>query len=505
MNILYIPLDERPCNALYPKYICDSNDDITLITPPKKLLSNKKSSANTDRLWEFVYENLMHCDCAVLSLEMLCYGGLLPSRLHYLKEEDKYRCIDRFKALKEKRPELKLYVFQLIMRTPNYNSSDEEPDYYGVYGASIFRRAWLYDKEKRDSLNNEEKHEWMKLSQSIPFDVIQDYEKRREYNLDMNCKVISLVRDGILNLLSIPQDDSAIYGYTAMDQKKVTTMVEQYGVQRKVLTYPGADEVGCALIARAYLDYNNKKLKVFPIFSSTNGPFIVPLYEDRIMMETLKSHLSVTGCKLCIDPHDADFILAINSPGKVMQEASAQDTKDITYTSYRNLISFVETIEDFISSSKKVVICDSAFANGGDIEFLRLLDDYEVLDKILSYKGWNTNANSLGTSLAQGIIGFHGEKSAIQKNIMYHILEDGIYQSIVRKHITSSLNEDLTYFNLKDKAPHICKCIEKEMLKEFTSVIKKSFKDMRIKEAVITSPWNRLFEIQFDLSVCENG
>ena len=43
MQIVYIPLDERPCNLKYPQAIAQLQPALQLITPPKAYLSQKKN------------------------------------------------------------------------------------------------------------------------------------------------------------------------------------------------------------------------------------------------------------------------------------------------------------------------------------------------------------------------------------------------------------------------------------------------------------------------------
>ena len=43
MKILYIPLDERPCNALYPIKAAQVNQDVEIISPEPELLGQKKT------------------------------------------------------------------------------------------------------------------------------------------------------------------------------------------------------------------------------------------------------------------------------------------------------------------------------------------------------------------------------------------------------------------------------------------------------------------------------
>ncbi|MGL4671520.1 DUF4127 family protein, partial [Cetobacterium sp.] len=81
-KILYVPLDERPCNYLFPTMIEKMSSEVDLIIPEKEMLSKKKVAADVDKLWDWVFHNAENSEYAILSLEMLIYGGLLPSRLH---------------------------------------------------------------------------------------------------------------------------------------------------------------------------------------------------------------------------------------------------------------------------------------------------------------------------------------------------------------------------------------------------------------------------------------
>ncbi|MEG1871136.1 MAG: DUF4127 family protein, partial [Peptostreptococcaceae bacterium] len=390
-------------------------------------------------------------------------------------------------------------------RTPKYNSSDEEPDYYEEYGFRIFKRSYLIDKKERYSLSEEEETMLKAIEGEIPKEFYEDYENRRRFNVEFNVRVLDLVEDGTVDFLSIPQDDSSEFGYTAIDQRVVSKVRREKRIQRKVHMYPGADEVGSSLLARSINDMEGCRTKIYPFYASLLGPQIIPNYEDRPMYESLKSHIMVTNSMLVDNPNEADLILAINCPGKEMDEATNQNEKDITYTSFRNLLWFVEKIKEFIDNGKKVIISDSAFSNGGEIELINLLDDYEVLDKLISYKGWNTNCNTLGTTIAQGVIAYYGEKDEdkIKKNIIYHLLEDVFYQAIVRKYVSENVLPQLglNYFSLEDKTKEINEIMSKKMVELFNKEIRNSFKDINLKKVDVFSPWNRMFEIGINLDV----
>ena len=150
MKIIYIPLDERPCNRLYPEYIANCNDEIEIVSPDISILGRKKQSGNLELIWSFLEENIEDVDVAILSIDMLLYGGLLPSRLHKNTLEELELYVNKIEKLKTINKNLKIYAFNLIMRTPKYNSSDEEPYYYEFYGEDIFKRSHLIDKKNRN-------------------------------------------------------------------------------------------------------------------------------------------------------------------------------------------------------------------------------------------------------------------------------------------------------------------------------------------------------------------
>ena len=504
MKILYIPLDERPCNYKYPQMIGALSSALELVVPSQTRLGHKKSPANVDRLWNWVEEQVSSCQLAILSIEMLVYGGLLPSRLHQHSVVQIQSRLERFKTLKQQHPQLLIFASNLIMRTPHYDSSEEEPDYYANHGKNIFRWGWLRDRKNRLGLTSEETQELETLQRMIPEDDLQDYRDRRQKNLSINQRAIALVDEGIIDFLSIPQDDSAPFGFTALDQTEVIQSIIQRRLQNKVHLYPGADEVGCTLLARAYLRLSQRHCQIYPLLSSVCGEQIIPLYEDRPLGESLKSHILASGASLVADPSSADVILAINSAGKVMQESWDQTTKDVTYSSYRNLRFFVDQIRRFCQAGQSVAIADVAFSNGGETELIELLDDGELLDPIVAYAGWNTNCNTLGTAIATAILGHHSTNSeTLTYNKIHHLLEDWIYQAITRMAMIDGFLPSVgaSYYDFGTATDLIHQAMAEKLITEWNQHLLHSFQTWDIKDLTVTTPWARMFEIGLEFEL----
>ncbi len=504
MKLLYIPLDERPCNFYYPQMIATLQPDVQLIVPPLELLGQKKKSANIDRLWDWVLENVTHCQMALLSIEMLVYGGLLPSRLHHESIKTLTERLHNICTLKTQHPQLEIFASNLIMRTPAYSSSEEEPDYYEEHGAFIFQWGWLRDKRDRIGLTPPEQTQFNQLQQSLPIELLQDYQDRRTRNLAINLESVALVKEGILSFLSIPQDDSAPYGFTAIDQRQVAGQVREMRLQQKVHLYPGADEVGCTLLARAYSQLQNKTTKIYVFYSSVCSEQIVPLYEDRPLGESVKAHILAAGAQRVAIPEAADVVLAVNTAGQVMQESWDQVNKDITYSSFRNLRAFVVEIDRLEKLGKRVAIADTAFANGGETEFIEMLDDAALWDSMLAYVGWNTSCNTLGTVLATAILGLNSEnEEAITFNKIYHLLEGWAYQAIVRMEIVHHYLPTVgaSYYDFNQQDELILNTIAEHMLAIWQATLKQSFTQWNIEKLAVFAPWQRMFEMGLHLEI----
>jgi len=493
LKTLLLPLDERPCNYQFPLMLGQSSSDIDLALPDMSILGDKKTPGDIAKIKAFLLDNLQGCQSAVLSIDTLVYGGLIPSRLHHLSKEEALARIEVLKELKKTKPDLKIYAFNCIMRTPQYNSADEEPDYYADYGIALFRRKYLLDYKERHGLDEVQTAELSAIN--IPEEIIEDYESRRDLNTFINLTVVDYLEEGIIDFLVVPQDDSSPYGYTAISQKQVIDAIANKGLEFKAMVYPGADEVALSLLTRAYNEFKDIEPSFFPIYSSTLGPSIIPLYEDRPMFESLKAHVRVCRAKLAHSVEQADFVLAINSPGKTVQD-TYDEAFDITYTSFRHLIDFSYQIRDFVNQGRKVVVCDSAFCNGGDFQFIRYLDRLGVLDKLTSYAGWNTNCNTLGTALSQACVG-----DSIH-NLLYRIIEDVCYQADVRHDISNNdlwetfgIENEVIEPQLSKIEQHVCQRLQKcyETL-EISKGHPVTIKSIRL-------PWKRMFEIGMDMTL----
>lgn len=496
MKIAYVPLDERPCNYDFPRMISHGTA-VEIFMPPKAMFGLRKKAADVDALWHWLFEQIDHVDGMIVSIDMLMYGGHVPSRIHMNQPGDFERTFMNFRKIKQLAPNIRLYGFQLIMRSPKNSSGFEEPDYYEHFGKEIFQLGELVDKELHEGL---EKHDIVKkntLISTIPQKYLADYLNRRKINLDNNFRMIELVQENVFDFFIFPQDDTASLGYSHMDQLEIQTCIEKKNLTN-VLMYPGADEIGCTLLARMSAQYANKMPKIFARFSSTAGPSIVPSYEDRPLFETLKSTIIAANAILVDTPGEADITLLVNSPGTAMTEAAFQN--DILPDNGKNIPEFITYMTYLLDKGHKVVVADSAYANGGDLKLFYQMRDAGVLSKLSGYAGWNTNSNTLGTAIATGIMAdlFPGNTKMI--NFLYlRLLEDLGYMSYVRQQVKKQYVNPLqiNQANLGDDYTFILK----KTVDGLNNFIKENFVEKKITLLSCEFPWHRMFEVAITIKV----
>ncbi len=116
-----------------------NNNEINLVRPEKSDLGLKKTPAEYLSVKSFLSRECADADYLILAVDMLLYGGIVPSRLHHLSQEEIFSRVDFIGTLKKFNPNLKIFAFSLVMRCPTYSCGDEEPDYYETYGEQIFR------------------------------------------------------------------------------------------------------------------------------------------------------------------------------------------------------------------------------------------------------------------------------------------------------------------------------------------------------------------------------
>ncbi|MFF2889516.1 DUF4127 family protein [Paenibacillus sp. NPDC057967] len=507
-KIVYVPLDERPCNYDYPLYLAGMTD-LHMAVPGRDILGDKKKPANTEAVAHWLRKESADADYALISMDMMLYGGIVPSRLHQLDLAELERRINVLREIKAGNPSLKLYAFHLITRAPAYSSSEEEPDYYADYGRELYEFGWLTDKRKRDGLSQVEEERLAQIEGTVPITIFDDFLGRRAVNKQLNQRSVSLVDEGIIDYLVVPLDDNSLYGYTSSEQRNLVHLIQECNLLDRIAVYPGADEIGCTMFSRIFCEIHQYEPLIHIRYSSTLGPAIVPKYEDRSLNESMKHHITASGAYVADGFEAPDIFLMVHSPATsgvtVAETTDRYDARHHSYFSEVNMREFASAIDRYARQGKVTVLGDVALCNGGDDILMKLLAKKGLLEKLDGYAAWNTSGNALGTVISHAIITAYNraqpqldpsKDAASRMYYYYRLIEDWGYQSVVRQHITDKLLPELqaSYFHIEHVQEEVAGLIEEHLQQFMNDYIPY---DGTLTISKVSTPWKRMFEIGF--------
>lgn len=484
-KIVFLPLDERPCNR-FAERMSEGNGEFRLVLPPREAMGDKKIPSDCEALAAFLVAECRDADALVISLDQLLYGGIVPSRLHRLGRETVARRLAHIPELVRENNHLRIYAYQLVMRCPSYSSSDEEPDYYERCGREIFLTGRLEHERLIEAVTEEEYRRRRAELDRVTGADLDDFLLRRRKNLDMVLEAARMSR--LFDLFVVPQDDSAPLGYTALDRERLFCEVSKMGVPQP-LNYPGADEVGSVLLARAVNDMKGVRPSVRVKYACEAGKGTVPLYEDRPLAETVLSQIKAAGCVPARG--EADITLFVN-----VTEGGMKDIGERTATHPRS-VAMADEIAAEIERGGVAAVADVAYCNGGDAGFVRAIADRTSLFRLASYAGWNTSSNSLGTAIAQAVMCLHyGRNEAHDLFLAERFYEDVGYCGYVRGHVCETVLPalGLDYFHADGREGMAAAAVKKELEAYIGELLPEVAREYELERC--TLPWRRMFEAE---------
>jgi hypothetical protein len=440
MRIALLPLDERPANTRYPLHIA-AIANTRLILPPADMLPRLKQPGDRARMGDWVLTEAMTCEGIVASVDLLGYGGLITSRISHDALDTIIGAVAPL--LRVRAPERPVFAFNVITRISNANSAIEEPDYWAEYGMRLYAYSRTLDRTLTPSLSQSEDET------EIPHTILTDWLTRRARNHVVN---LAMLREAALrkfDLLVISSDDTSPIGLSARERKQLEWWREALstnpapnpssaGEGSNVLMYPGADDVGTALVARMINHLRGHAPRVFVHFTDNSMRSNIAPYEDRPIHQAVTTQIMAVGATQVNNVDNADVILVVSPPFE--RDAAGRDPRWPDYdTPERRAVlqPAVRQIAHWLAEGRRVAVADVAFANGAEPALVELLFDHTPIAQLAAYGGWNTAGNTLGTVLGAACVPCDDDH-ARQIALAHHLLEDWGYQALARRELIAS-------------------------------------------------------------------
>jgi Protein of unknown function (DUF4127) len=449
-------------------------------------LGHLRKPADCGFLAQWLLQHAPHADGFVISIDMLVYGGLVPSRFIPDDADTLLARLDLLPALKALRPQAPLTAFAATLRISNNRHNEEEKTYWNPHGSDLW--AWSFHSDRYQQLGQaQDRQAAEQAAACVPHAVRADYLATRARNLRINQALLDLVAQGVIDRLVLPQDDTAEYGFNIAERRLLQAAVQERGVQDRVRIYPGADEVMHTLCAWTVARLRGDpplRLEV-QATDPTRWMSLRALYEDRPLPQSLQSQLDAVGAVAVHEPAaPPDAVLLVHTQGMAQGDWAM-----------RVPLPASPGVEPAVWSrlgSAPLAVADVAYANGGDPVFMAELARHRNVPQLAAYAGWNTASNRLGSLLAQLVLARGRWQTFDNQTVLaLRLAEDLQWQAVLRQQLRDALNEAQT------DPEQLAAQAQALMLTQANAWLAAQGFVQRVSRAWL--PWQRSFEIGLDI------
>lgn len=420
----FVPLDDRPPCRRFTEEL-GALAGIHFAAPPHELMDWYEVPAHIPQVWDYVEKDLPGRRGALLSTDLLLFGGLLHSRLVPADAASTAQFFDRLEALMEKNPQKEYSLFTVI---PRLLISDQVlPDRW--YQWHLMTWAVNMDKKIRGLPYDEPLYESVK--KEIPMDLKWKYMTLYRDNDTFNQMLIDFSTKHPVTDLVIGQDDAHPFGLPNYNRLNVKSYVKNYDVHPPIMTSQGADELGALAASRIYLQESGHRPRVKVLYGSDAMKDYTLPFVPLTLQEIAEEKIALSGAVETASDEEADYYLFIH--------CGTDRTEN-----YRPVAHRVKTL----MKEKPLALVDlSMHFAGGECLLPTLVKEEVPIGRLLAYSGWNTASNAIGTAVAQGNIVSMRAHDLPQnelprlyaQNLTFNaarFLDDWAYQKVIRPHMT---------------------------------------------------------------------
>ncbi len=480
-RIALVPLDERPVNTVLVADVA-AIAGAELVLPPPSALPRFRVGGDVDAIARWLRETAPSAQAAVVSIDTLVHGGLIPSRTSDDPAAAVLPRLDVLRDLRETHPQTRLAGVSVVMRASDSYSAVEEPEYWATAGRELHalggavHRSWAGTRGVAEP--------------PIAERVRDDYTRRRLRNHLVGLAALGLAWDDVLDPLVITADDTATWSAGSAEQSILDYWQRLRGGDH-VLVYPGADETGAVLTAGILIADLPRRPRVAVIPGDPSGMSLVPSYENVPLDLSVARQLAATGAEPAAGISDADLVLVVHTPDPGRADHFGGDP-----VADRAAIDATRrAVASALESGLPVALADLRYGNGGDVDLVEALAADGALGRLEAYAGWNTAGNALGSAIALALAATAGrargslDEGARVRALRRRIADDALYQARIRRRIAHDLFGD----RIEPAPAEVVDAAEQRLTAELGAALEALVPGEPI--ASVRLPWARTFEV----------
>lgn len=406
-KIIYIPIDNRPCNYERIKLGGESMG-LEIILPPKSLVATKLdgqmfegdtlNAGNREELlnWLNCYhiDHNNEIDAYLLSMDMLYSGGLVCSRDNNYSESSDTNVLNKILNFLNSTSK-PVYIIDTVMRlaaTAGFNGYEmSEYEATRNYGAVQRKVASAYSVQSvidcmRYNINGEKiAHPGLTTTQ------VDRYIAARTRKIKFTSKLIQAIKNKTNVYVLYGVDDSS--SNNNIQTNEIKYIQDTLPVDRGTIM-AGTDELAMTMLARISIDQFAKwtntgtapKVKI-TYFGGGENSGAADMYDYNTLKHNVDKHLQASNCNVVTSGEILEVLIL---------------TKGYSNTHVTELINKLR----FNINNKKLTAVIDGSANTGTLqkELLSLINKGEkLLSNLLAYSSWNTVGNAVGLCLGHAI------------------------------------------------------------------------------------------------------
>lgn len=494
--IVVVPLDDRPVTRQLPVML-GAIAGRTVLEPPRALLGNYLQFGQPDAIVAWLNASAPAANDYVISTDMLAYGGLIASRVPGTTYADAYFRLNELTTIRRRRQAARIDAFATIMRL-----APTGVPAIGV-GANFFAAypAWTYLQQfanLHDPPTPAEESIAQSLRAKIGAPLLQAYLSTRVRDYEVDERLIAMTARGPLDRLALRQDDAGPVGLHVREVAGLRAQIEQSPAATRLSISPGADEMAMVMVAAALARGARWTPHVAVVYSTPAGALV----QDPLEFAPISAAIDdlIAACGGVRDDVNPDLWLYVRVPNT---PATLDDA-------------FYDVLQQATMVGKSVALADLSFLEptfASQASFAQRLLAGGVASRLDAYSSWNTNANTVGTALAEAVAAGAGRRTGTY-NLLAHreftfdrILDDVAFHTVVRPELNRTLDAqgipDHTYL-LPDIAAPIATLNNALLWQQAEVILPQLYPGDHIAALRITLPWNRTFETEIQVALAPN-